>query len=451
VVDEMKALPKKTAKDWIGILAVIALAAYLRLNLIGYTEFKADEADAAFQTMAAVREGVMPDAAWTTSVGIAPPPLIEYLLIPPALITAEPAQLSAYVAVFNVAGVLLCYMFMSRFFGRRAGIFSSLLFAVNPWAVLYSRKLWPQDFLPTFTLLFMYCIFEWGARRRREYLAPATVCLTCLWPLHLTTLAMALIPPAVWLILRPPTDYRHVLVGLAASALLFLPYIYHEYETDFSGFAFEAGKPTDWKAAIAYGLTMPVNMATTRGLAASLGGDYKDFRKSAPDIPLLDFAAEAILIFGACLLIAGLRTKPAYLILSLWLAMPIVVTFACQMMGTPTYPHYFLLLMPLQYMLIGLAFDSAVSSFSGKRDRVLAAATILLLLSLAAYQAVDTMRFQEFVSGRENVKGDYGMPLEYRIEWLRDAAKGNMTPQIDGYGNDAADRYLLKYVIKGGS
>jgi len=82
----------------------------------------------------------------------------------------DPVALAQAVALTNVAAILLLALF-ARFIvtreEREAWLWSTVLVAVNPLAVLFSRKIWPPDILPLFTVALLWVWWKrerwWGA------------------------------------------------------------------------------------------------------------------------------------------------------------------------------------------------------------------------------------------------------------------------------------------------
>ena len=69
-----------------------------------------------------------PLAGLTSSIKVTNPQLFGYLMGPVVLIS-------------NTLGFVSCCI---------AGLVGAAMFAVLPWAVIYSRKIWTQDFVPVF-------------------------------------------------------------------------------------------------------------------------------------------------------------------------------------------------------------------------------------------------------------------------------------------------------------
>src|SRR6185436_12168680 len=83
-----------------------------------------------------------------SSVGIRNPPVSVYLMAIPYLFTSNPVVATSYVALLSVIAVLLLYALVRRYYGPLAALVAAALYAVGPWAVIFSRKIWAQDMLP---------------------------------------------------------------------------------------------------------------------------------------------------------------------------------------------------------------------------------------------------------------------------------------------------------------
>ena len=80
-----------------------------------------------------------------TSWGVPDPPGSVYLMLPAALAPSPPTAAVIWVGLLNVAAVVLTYLLAERFHGRAVAFAAGLLFAVNPWAVYFSRRSLGRD------------------------------------------------------------------------------------------------------------------------------------------------------------------------------------------------------------------------------------------------------------------------------------------------------------------
>src|SRR5512136_2040 len=133
---------------WLGLAVILILAAVLRLGAPGITEFKRDEANLSHLALDMARGRVFPLLGIDSSVGIRNAPFSVYVIVPPFLLTSDPTLATLYIGLLGVVAVLLVYLLARRYYGPLAAVVAGLLYAVSPWAVVFSRKIWAQDFLP---------------------------------------------------------------------------------------------------------------------------------------------------------------------------------------------------------------------------------------------------------------------------------------------------------------
>ena len=76
-----------------------------------------------------------------SSIGLPNGPFQALLLVPFGWLGASPPLMTVGVGMLNVLAVALVYGFTRDFFGRRPALVAMLLVAINPWAVILSRRL----------------------------------------------------------------------------------------------------------------------------------------------------------------------------------------------------------------------------------------------------------------------------------------------------------------------
>jgi len=144
--------------EWIGLALIVALGAWLRFSHRNLLEFQGDEAYAANLALTAIKTGKLPLAGLMSSVGVTNPPLFAYLLIPMFAINSSPVFVSGCIALLGLAAVVITWHVGRKYYGPMAGLVAGLFFAVSPWAVIYSRKIWAQDFVPFFATGTMWAV-----------------------------------------------------------------------------------------------------------------------------------------------------------------------------------------------------------------------------------------------------------------------------------------------------
>src|ERR1044071_1779329 len=139
--------------EWAGLALIVILATVLRLGWPNVVEFKRDEANLSVLSLDMLHGRSFPLLGIDSSVGIRNAPVNVYLMLLPYTLSSNPELATSYVGLLNVIAVLLLYGLIRRYYGPLAAFVAALLYAVSPWAVVYSRKIWAQDMLPLFIVL----------------------------------------------------------------------------------------------------------------------------------------------------------------------------------------------------------------------------------------------------------------------------------------------------------
>src|SRR6266702_1104988 len=215
------------------IYPIIVIASFLRLYRLDTTAFSYDQSMLFRMAYDAVHYGLIPATSNGSSIFTLHPPLTVYLLMLPALFSANPLWAAVMTALFNVVAVLLTYIFTRRYFGRLAATIAALLYATAQTTIIFSRFIWQPTLLAPFTILFLFALF-WGVvERRKGWLFPALVLLGIMYQLHELTLLLAALL-LVALPLAPRTIRpRDLVLALVFLLLIFAPYLVWEVTTKF--------------------------------------------------------------------------------------------------------------------------------------------------------------------------------------------------------------------------
>ncbi len=228
--------PRRRVVSWLltwEVYPIIALAAFLRFYQWSTTAFDADQAAIYGMARNAVMHGLIPITTNASSLGVINPPATVYLLMLGAVFSPNPYAGFIVVALLNVLAVVLTYVIVRRYFGRIAGTFSALLYAVALQTVFYSRFIWNQNMLAPFVLLFLLAML-WGVMERRHgWLAPAVLLWGWMIQLHASAIFL-IIPLLVACVLAFKTlRWRDIFLSAGLLALIYAPYIVWEVATHF--------------------------------------------------------------------------------------------------------------------------------------------------------------------------------------------------------------------------
>lgn len=141
----------------IGLLLVLFVAAALRLFRPALYEMPADEIWIQVDAVRLARHGEWTWIGNPTSMNtwLFHSPLSVYLAAFPYLFTPDVVGSRIVYGLLGTVTVGGLYVLMQRYFGRTAALLASLMLAVNPLAVYWSRVVWNPNAGPPFIVLWM--------------------------------------------------------------------------------------------------------------------------------------------------------------------------------------------------------------------------------------------------------------------------------------------------------
>ena len=148
---------------------VLFIGMILRLIWVGDMEYKTDEAYMFQKLLAVGHTEPWPWLGVSSGVYIRNPGMSVwiFLWLGKFIGATTPTQLCRAVQILNCLAVALIVPFAFRFVEkaqREAWLWAAALAAVNPFAILYHRKIWAQSVLPFFVMLFL---MSWWKRSSR--------------------------------------------------------------------------------------------------------------------------------------------------------------------------------------------------------------------------------------------------------------------------------------------
>lgn len=408
----------------LSLLGIAALALWLRWDRLDYTEYTRDQAWVLNRTYDWLAKGDFPLVGIQSSVGTAQGAIEIYLLAIPVALSKDPRVAAAFVGLLQALAILGTYLFCSAYFGRTVGLVAALLYAVNPWALQYARKVWTPNMAPLFTILFFSSLYAAVVRRRRYQMA-----LACLWSvvlvlIHPSAVYCGALVAVVAVLFWRRLGWRPFLVGTVLSGIVCAPYLWYEYQESFRSLRLLIGLTGGQSRFDLDAVKNVVTMASAQAFPTMMGygftGDWV-----LPDMTAQNLIATWLLYFGLawCLweLVAPLlrRARPtgrweSHLLLLLWFAFPILVALRHPL---DFYPHYFINVLPIQYVLIALGLartvGAATNAVRSTRFAALGALAVgLVALFVAASYTVYFQRYVDYIQQQEPL-GRYGIPYLY--------------------------------------
>ena len=346
----------------LALLTILVLAAFLRLSSPGVVEFKRDEANLSYLALDFARGRSLPLLGISSSVGIPNPPISVYIFAVPYLFSSDPTVATQFVGLLNVVAVLLTYLMARRYYGAGVALLAALLYAVSPWGIIYSRKIWAQDLLPPFVLLTILTglIAFVDGKRWAQWLCLPLLSITA--QIHYSALVL-MVPIAylVWLGRRRWT--RAFALSLIPAILLLVPFLLGILSADLPSVdelaSLTASNSGGESRSLALNSTMLQYAALTIAgteIHSLAGPDaFQDYLASVPDAyPLFGLLAWGVLLSTVWLLIRIWRRESHARIdalLLLWMLTPILLF---SVTWTVPYPHYLIVMMPAAFIILSV-------------------------------------------------------------------------------------------------
>ncbi len=412
-----------------ALLAIVLGGLWLRWQGLDYAEFTNDQAWVINRAYDFVANGDLPLTGITTSMGAWQGPWEVYLLAIPVAFSRDPRLATAFVGLLQVGAIVGTYLLARRYFGRGVGLAAAALFAANPWALQYSRKIWTPNLLPLFTVVLLAALFGLLVERRRWLAVVAPACQAVMFLIHPSAIVYAPLLALVLLWRLPTIGLRPLAAGCAAALLVAAPYLVAEFRGQFHSLRMYLGSSTAPASVDLEGLHLLVTMASARLFPVGMGYGFRG-EWSLPSVALPNEICTWLLYLGlaVCLwrvLTAGRRGGAVgaawqpYLLLLLWFAVPALATARHSLM---LHPHYFIGVYPAQFLLVDvglLALTHGATSILGTRQPTLnwlpAAVAALAVLFVVVSEVAFFRQYLALVETNGPTRL-YGVPLRYSEE-----------------------------------
>jgi 4-amino-4-deoxy-L-arabinose transferase-like glycosyltransferase len=402
------------------LIAIVGAAAVTRLLWLDLMEFKSDEAGAsrlALHALGYAEPGVgrfFPTAGLVSSVGVLNPPLFIYLLALPLAIVRSPVAAATFIALTNVVAVWLCYVAGRRYFSTFVGLTSAGLFALSPWAIVYSRKIWAQDLIPICAALFLIALHEFLVKRRPRAVVWLILIVGIAIEFHFSAGVLALVTVAAFVMGRDVLRLRYVAIGLGAVALLYAPFLWHVLV---EGHVYGAGGP---HLSAARRLWISLRDTLTVGYSDRLSHVLGS--QSAAALPVsVAFGIISAAGLVAAWRVAGTRAlAQTRALLLAWFILPLVLL---TLFPVKPYDHYFIVLYPLPFLGLAVALEAVTLRY--RLFGRLAVAGCLLALALFDAQ------FFRTVHAQGGAPGDYHVAYKYKLDAVAFFVRQNPTRHFE--------------------
>lgn len=449
----------------LALAAIVAVAAALRLYDLDHAQFRHDDETMLHLASEALSTWRPPIRGMDSSMGLPHGAVAVYLLMLPVALTGSELASLWFVALLNVAAVGVTFFALRRFVDERVALLGALLMAVNPWFVVYSRRIWLNAMLPLAATVFAWALLRvaWlsdagvgdGGRPRRR-LVVAALAFAALVQTYLGAAAHGYTALAAVLLLglwRHRSSARAALVvALAALA----PYAVLALAPRLARLAADAAREpamvsgwpigvADWPRARSFlALLRSSGYQAYATEAARLADTSRPPFLLADVVLLIAFVAGAIAVARRAWRGAGARRRVDVLLL-IFVAAPVVLPGPAPGLATfrNIFPYHFLVTAPAIFLLAAEGFVAA----AGGLRRIHAGLAVLPLVAAMAIAALHVAAAVPFFSTIREYwpRADYGLPLAEtrRLVAFLHASAGGSPIVITGHDEIAEVTYRM--------
>lgn len=422
-------------RDWLALLLVLVAAAVVRFSDPTVVDYRQDQADLATLAQDMAQGKSIPLVGIPSSSRLPNSPATVYALVPAYLISSDPVFVSMYVALLNVIAAGLLWLLAFRYFNSTAALIAGLAYALNPWAVGFSRSIWAQDYVAIFVILSMllglYGFLE-GKRIGQILSLPIL-----LFGVQIHIAAYALTP--LWLCLvwigRKRLNKSALAITIALAVLVMVPFGLGMIQTLTNPVAPAEGVQALRREMSLRGLIKPYGQMAW--LITGLGTEQYGAREVAdqlmssifgpiPTIPWLLMLPT--LLLGIWGLWRRFRRELAILVL-LWAFLPLAVL---TIPFLDAFPFYFIGSIPALMLLIGLGGYWLLDTFKSSQPlRYAIAAVFAFIFVTQGWWSIGTSRFVDKVYTPSQF--GFATPIHYLFD-VRDQLKSYQDVVFVGTG-----------------
>lgn len=383
-------------------LFIIILSAFFRIQNLHLIEFKADEGINLFLATRPIFGHPFPPIGLISSAGIPNPPFFSYLMFPIVYLTLDPKGISFIIGSINSIVIGLFFIFVYRFYGFSTAFFSATLLALSPWSILFSRKIWPPDFILPFVVAILFTLHKIVKDKKEFYWLPYTALSLLLIQLYHPTIFFVILATLFLLIQKTKPDFRAVAIGTLLGLMPLIPYL--AYEAQNSCRECSAFIEVKEKLAVNPSAEMflrPMQIIGQGNFRFIMGDDISTLARNYPlvyELRKLLYIPYLLLPLGILIFwkrYAGFR----FLVYSTIL-LPILYFF----IRLEPFMHYFAVIIPILFLFTGVGLAKL---FSIKTVGIKHFTGILFVVLVTVYFSFNNSFF-DLLGKQGNLSGDYG-------------------------------------------
>lgn len=377
---------------------ILIVAGTFRLPLMQYVEFKGDEAINLLLATRPLFHHPFPPASQPSSAGILNFPLINYLLFPIVIFTTYPPTISFIIALLNTLAVGGYFLLFAKYHGKLVGFLSAIIIALSPWTILYSRKIWAQDFLLPLGLPFFLSVYKVMEGKKKYWMLFGTTSILLL-QIHQVAILIPLLIFASLLFQKQKVAWKYLCGGIFLGILPAVPYFYYMATSYCFGCQTNASLIARFTFHNFTTFLRPLQILSIGNFHTEFGNDFALFATQLRlfyQVSKIAYLAYLFLPIGATIFFLKNKTYRFYVLVS---SATVLIFF---MLGIEPLMHYYILLVPFFALFLG--FFLAYLMHWKKLWAIGVGVSVLFLLSLGLFD----IGFLQLLAQKGGLAGDYG-------------------------------------------
>lgn len=157
-------------------------------------------------------------------------PLWYYLMSVAYFFSKSPLAPALMVAVLNSLATIFIYFFVRDFFSKKLAIYASLLYAVSPFSIEYSRFAWNPNPIPLFAIISIYCLFMYLFKQKKNFIYLSVAAANLVFQLHYQGF---LLVAAVFIFPILRKDWKRLFGSFVIFILMLSPFFIFEVINNF--------------------------------------------------------------------------------------------------------------------------------------------------------------------------------------------------------------------------
>ena len=385
------------------LFVIFFLSALFRITNLDLIEFKADEGINFFLASRPLfGHGFVPGGT-VSSLGITNFPLINYLLFPLLLISLDPKTISFFIALLNSVAIVAFFLIIKRYYNQTIAFISAALIATSPWAILFSRKIWAQDFIFPLFIPFFLSLHKIIIDNDNRYWFLYSLSSLLLVQIHQSILFF-IIPITLMIFLkRVKINYKYLILGTIIGLIPLLHFIYYQLTSgcfDCKMFITSGQRVATQPNLLLF--ARPFQILHQGNFFPLLGEDIIYFAKNFPLAysGKYIFYLEYMLVPIGAILFLRLYKKISFIIVPITL-LPFIYAF----LKLEPHIHYYLIISPFMFLFLGIALNHFISLENNPIKYIL----ISLFTIIVGFSIYYNYAFYQTINDLRNIKGDYGL------------------------------------------